>query len=112
MMYLYDREGMAMPRKVGLGPAILRIEGLSDGVDYTLRDDWTGEVLPQPQARPPRVDDAFAVRDAFNKRKVEMARALLNGPKPKPQGILMRTKAGDELRLIPPIRPAKPFRRF
>lgn len=37
-----------MPRKPNPPPAIFRIEGMSDGIDRRLVDDFTGEVIPQP----------------------------------------------------------------
>ena len=45
-----------MPRKPGIGPAILAIERLSDGIDPTAADDFTGEPLAQPHARPVQGD--------------------------------------------------------
>lgn len=33
-------------------PAILRVEGLSDGRDPTLRDDWTGAPIVEPHSQP------------------------------------------------------------
>lgn len=59
-----------MPRKPGIGPPILKIEGLSTGADPTLRDDFDGSPLAQPHARPPRIDDAIAHRDAQRRKAV------------------------------------------
>lgn len=55
----------------------MRIEGLSTGIDPTSVDDFTQEPLAQPHARPPKIDDAQAHRDAMNRAKAEAAQALL-----------------------------------
>ncbi len=64
-----------MPRKSSLGPPILRIEGLSDGIDHSLRDDFTGELWPQPEAKVPVA--AQEVIDAHNRAKAKAAEGLL-----------------------------------
>lgn len=45
-----------MPRKPGLGPGIMRIEGLSDGREIrpALVDDFTGQPIPQADTALPR----------------------------------------------------------
>ena len=65
-----------MSRKPHSGPPILRIEGLSTGIDPTMRDDTTGEVLAQPNAKPPKVQDAQAQRDTRN-RQARLDKQLL-----------------------------------
>ena len=75
-----------MPRKPSLGPAIIRLERLSDGIDPRLVDDWTNEPLAQPNARPPQ--DAQDYQDAMNRRKHAMAQRIIDSalhkPEPKP----------------------------
>jgi hypothetical protein len=75
-----------MPRKPGIGPAILRIEGLSTGKDPLAVDEFDGTPLEQPYAKPPRIDNAQAARDAMNRAKREAKRELLQsvGILPKP----------------------------
>ena len=68
-----------MPRKPSLGPPMLRIEGLSDGIDLRLTDEFNGEVLPQPNARPPM--DAKIIQAALKQAKVEAAREVLRAAK-------------------------------
>ena len=41
-----------MPRKAKPPLTNLRIESLSTGIDVNMRDDWTGEVIAQPNAKP------------------------------------------------------------
>lgn len=65
-----------MGRKPRQPPPILRLEGLSTGIDPSLVDDFTGEVVPQPHARPPVMDNAQDYRDAQNRVKAEHAKAL------------------------------------
>jgi len=83
-----------MPRKPKSGPPILKIERLSDGIDPTAVDDFTQEPLVQPNAKPPRIDDAQAERDRLNRLKASAAlqvlESALRAPKPKPQGKLVR----------------------
>lgn len=75
-----------MPRKVKPGPAILRVEGISDGVDRRLVDDFTGEMIPQPDARPPKIQSAQAVRDQYNRERLAEKRALLERVMPERMG--------------------------
>ena len=67
-----------MPRKVGIGPAILRIEGLSTGRDPLAVDEFSGKPLPQPHAKPPKIDNAQVARDAMNRAERERKMQLLN----------------------------------
>ena len=64
-----------MPRKPSLGPAIIRLERLSDGIDPRLVDDWTNEPLAQPNARPPQ--DAQAEHERLGKVKARKSLELL-----------------------------------
>ena len=66
-----------MPRKPGIGPPVIKIERLSDGIDPTIVDDRTGEVLHQPNARAPKVQDAQAERDRMNRAKARKGLELL-----------------------------------
>lgn len=60
-----------MPRKPSLPPPVLKIERLSDGVDPTLRDDFTQEPIKQPNAGPRlsglEIADGHKHRDVANK---------------------------------------------
>jgi len=74
-----------MARQPKAGPPILRIELLSSGIDPTLRDDLSGELLPQPNARPPRMQDAQAIQDRDNILRQQAKLVLLDKlttPKP------------------------------
>ncbi len=62
-----------MPRKPSLGPPIMRIEALSTGIDVLKVDDFNGEPLAQPNARP--VSDPMIAHAA---RKRAQAAAGLN----------------------------------
>lgn len=86
-----------MARKPKAGPPILRIEGLSTGIDPTAVDDFTQEPLAQPLARPPKIDDAQAHRDAMNRAKVVIGREVL-----VKTGMLK-----GEAKLVPPTVPGK-----
>ena len=112
-----------MPRKVGPGPAILRIEGLSTGIDPTLVDDWTGKLLAQPNARVPKFQDAQTVRDRLSRAKQNAGLELLakvlpqvidspvrvghSKPRPKHGPIITVDGKAHEL-----VLPKRPFRRF
>lgn len=63
-----------MPRKPNPPPAIFRIEGMSDGIDRRLVDDFSGELLPQPIR--PVVDPQIAI-DARKRLVRDNQRALL-----------------------------------
>lgn len=72
-----------MPRKVGLGPPIFKIERLSDGVDVMQVDDFTGQPIPQPNAKP--LPGAQELRDGANRvTRIRLQRIAndLFGPKP------------------------------
>lgn len=66
-----------MPRKPKPPPAMAQLQGLSDGIDQLLRDDMTHEVIPQPHAQAPCLDDPQALRDQMNQAKLVRAEALL-----------------------------------
>lgn len=66
-----------MPRKPKPPPAMAQLQGLSDGIDQLLRDDMTHEVIPQPNARAPRLSDPQALRDQMNQARLARAQALL-----------------------------------
>jgi hypothetical protein len=68
---------MVMARKVGIGPAIFKIQGLSDGIDQLKVDDFGTGLIPQPNARPPKVDNAQSVRDMNNRAKREAGAKVL-----------------------------------
>ena len=82
-----------MPRKPGIGPAILAIERLSDGIDPTAVDDFTGESLAQPHAKPVH-GDPKALAAQRSKAQLDSALRVLIAsgmvtadsalPKPKP----------------------------
>ena len=74
---------MPRPRKV---ITVSRIEGLSDGQDRRLVDDFTGEVLPDPQAGPRA--SAFDILDQANRDKATAQRAMLVKVAPKLCGLL------------------------
>jgi hypothetical protein len=70
-----------MPRKPKLGPAILKIERMSDGGEIrpVIVDDFTGEVIepklaPMPTVAPTPPQD---VRDAENRQRADMHRAIV-----------------------------------
>ena len=73
---------MPRPRKL---ITISRIEGLSDGRDKRLVDDFTGEVLPDPQAGPRA--SAFDILDQANRNKAVAQRAMLAKVAPKLYGL-------------------------
>lgn len=66
-----------MPRKPKPPPAMVQMQGLSDGIDQLLRDDMTHEVIAQPNAQAPRLGDPQALRDQMNQAKLARAQALL-----------------------------------
>lgn len=82
-----------MPRKPGLGPAILRIELMSTGHEYRPSvgvDDFTGLPIVRVQDTAPvrALPSAQELQDAANRTKRMQARtllAMLEQPKPKPQ---------------------------
>ena len=105
-----------MPRKPGIGPAILSIEGLSTGIDPTLVDDLTGQPIAQPNAKVPHT--AQTLGNAISKHKAQSALRMLiasgivkptdsapQAPKLQPNQRLL----GDSLVIT---MPAKPFRRI
>jgi hypothetical protein len=74
-----------MARQPKVGPPILRIELLSSGIDPTLRDDLSGKPLSQPNARPPKVQDAQVAQDRDNILRQQAKLVLLDKlttPKP------------------------------
>lgn len=74
-----------MARKHKLPPALLKIELLSSGIDPFAVDDLTQEPLPQPNARPPKIDNAQAHRDAHNRAKALAGQRILErASTPKP----------------------------
>ena len=73
---------MPRPRKL---ITISRIEGLSDGRDKRLVDDFTGEVLVDPQAGPRA--SAFDTLDQANRDKAAAQRAMLGQVAPKLCGL-------------------------
>ena len=78
-------------------PPPLKIENLSTGIDPTLVDDFTGELLPQPEAKP--LASAQDLIDQANMAKVAKAKLTLERvgilkptvsvPTPKPRTRLM-----------------------
>lgn len=67
-----------MPRKPRAPLINLQIERLSDGINPYLKDDWTGKVLPQPDAKPPpdlRAEQGKR-KQAEREAKVEMLNKL------------------------------------
>jgi hypothetical protein len=62
-------------RPTKLGPAILRIEGLSDGKDHRMVDDFTGQAIDQPNAKAPL--DYDEVVDAKRRQRVKDAKTFL-----------------------------------
>lgn len=106
-----------MVRKVNPPPAILKIEGLSTGIDPRLMDDFTHEPLAQPYAKPPKdiVDPKQQARDdselviAALMPQHATANALqrlqaLRKPKPAPRN---EHKLGQYVMVLP----KRPFRR-
>lgn len=69
-----------MPRKPQPPPAIFRIEGLSDGIDRRLVDDFTG--LPIEQTVRVIADPQIAI-DAGKREKIANQRALLEAVLPR-----------------------------
>jgi hypothetical protein len=59
-------------------PVILKVECLSTGIDPFMIDDITGDLVPQPYAVPPIVDNAQEWIDAKNREKYAATVALLN----------------------------------
>jgi hypothetical protein len=87
-----------------------QIEAISTGKVVGYTDDFTGEELPQPNAKPPKIQDAQEWRNEQHRAKVRAAQALLEmaKPKPKPQtGIIFKTKTGDEYVVTMPKHPLR-----
>jgi hypothetical protein len=84
-----------VPRKPSLGPPVLRIENLSTGIDPTLVDDFTGELMPQPNAKVPQ--SAQEILDALNVAKHRDNQLLLQAAgivaKPDPAGARRDTQS-------------------
>jgi hypothetical protein len=59
-------------------PVILKVECLSTGIDPFMIDDITGDLVPQPYAVPPMIDNAQEWIDAKNREKYAATVALLN----------------------------------
>lgn len=91
-----------MPRKVRPGPAIFRLEGLSDGIDRRMVDDFTG----QPLERTVRViDDPDVARDAAKRKHAADQRALLAAVLPQALGIEQTVRV--EPKLVAPHLPGQ-----
>jgi hypothetical protein len=81
-----------MPRKPKPPMPLLVIQTLSDGINRALVDDFTGELMPQPDARPP-VDPMIAV-NARKRAHREAAQRVLDVAfaKPKPVELVPKGK--------------------
>ena len=110
-------EGRAMVRKINPPPAILKIEGLSTGIDPRLVDDFTREPLAQPHAKPPkdivdpkrkvRDDSALVIAALLPQHATDSALQRLEAmrkPKPAPRN---EHKLGQYVMMLP----KRPFRR-
>ena len=101
-----------MPRKPKLGPAIIKLERLTDGVDPRIVDEQTGKVLHQPRAKPPKIDNAQVYMDAQSRKRVDTALRML-----KAVGIVKAVQepklGANQCRLGQAVMtlPRKPFRR-
>jgi len=73
----WERGATSMPNKPKPGPPVLEIQRLSDGVDSTMIDDFTSELVPQPNARAPAIDSGQGYRDACNQARDQAYRELL-----------------------------------
>lgn len=94
-----------MPHKPG--PPIIRIEQLSTGIDPTQRDDFTGALIPQPLARPPKIQDARAHNAALKEQERKDKHLALQA-----LGIVpMTDPALLELRNARRAKRAEPFKR-
>jgi hypothetical protein len=93
-----------VPRKPSLGPPVLRIENLSTGIDTDMRDDFTGAVLPQPEAKVPQ--SAQEILDAINVAKHRDNQLLLQAAGILPKDGRLCTH-GPDGRLSQPI--ARPW---
>lgn len=86
-----------MPRKPGLPPPIIAIEDIATGQRVDMVDDFTGQALPQPDAKPPRIQDGMAEQARLAKIKQDQAQALLDklrfGAKETKQDTVRRPKA-------------------
>ena len=98
-----------MPRKAGIGPAILAIERLSDGIDPTAVDDFTNEPLAQPNAKPPQ-GDVKALAAQRSKAKLDSALRVLqasgmvkadSAPKAQPKPLMLGPEHTVELPKLP-----------
>jgi hypothetical protein len=92
---------------------ILAIERLSDGVDITLVDDFTGEMIPQPNAEPRAMP--LELDQQRHKAKSETNQLILQAagivPKPpKPHPPQPAFPKGRTTRLVAVIH--KPWRRI
>lgn len=109
-----------MPRKPKPGMQLI-IEGLSDG-KRGLVDDFTGQPIPEPNAKP--IASASVTLDKRNRDKATAQRALLQAVGMLPPDPVVYVKpghrlttvikdiAGNELTISSPIPPKKPFRRI
>lgn len=98
-----------MPRKPKPPLVHLQIEGLSTGINPHLKDDWTGEVLAQPNAKVPpnlRAQQAEHKR-IIRENQLQMLNALgitHEGYKPvqaKPALKYNQCKLGDNVVTVP-----------
>ncbi len=92
-----------MPRKPNPPPPVLRIENLSTGIDTDMRDDFTGEVMPQLQAKPRQ--SAQELLGAINVAKHSQNQLLLQAA-----GIVPKPHIPACVRPIAPHEPAGPRR--
>ena len=81
VVYLMYNRGNVMARDRQV--AIFRIEGLSNGMDMRMVDEFDGLLIPQPNAKPgrPSNDYARARSQAIAAKRAEIL-ALLFAPKP------------------------------
>jgi hypothetical protein len=80
-----------MTRRLRPAPECIRIEGLSDGRDAALRDDFTGEAIPQPGAKAP--PSAQSVTDAAHAARHRENQLLLQAAGIVPKPVAERTRA-------------------
>lgn len=102
-----------MPRKVKPGPAILKIEGLSDGREIrpkTYVDDFTGQAMPVVQDMKPvrAMKSAQEVKDEINRAKRKQLDKILQATKPQakqveliPKGWRKIGELGGKAMLVP-----------
>ncbi len=91
-----------MPRKPRLGPSIIAIEDVATGQRLDLVDDFTGQAIPMPQAKPPRIQDGQAEMARLSNARAQASRELLgrlgfgakdtleDTSRPRPQAVFLR----------------------